>query len=154
MPVSSRMKRLRGALGGLAGTAFAVLAGAGPVGAQPLGEASCKASARGECPELSDRTFYFPSAGMLIYYAPSGTSYQAETTEITQARWWVDETGRQVRRRLPFAGTTRPLPIASLTEAPSVPGDPAKLSSKTGGFAIQPYDERTFETIIEEAAAR
>ena len=122
--------------------------------AQPLGEASCRASSRGGCPELSDRTFYFPSAGMLIYYAPSGISYQAETTDITRAKWWVDETGRSVIRRLAFAGHLRPMSISSIASAPSAPGDPARLSSKSRGFAIQAYDERSFQRILQEAAAR
>lgn len=121
---------------------------------QPLGEASCRASARGECPELSGRTFYFPSAGMLIYYAPSGTTYQAETTEISRATWWVDEAGTSVSRRLPFAGTVGPTSIATIAGAASAPGDPAMLSTKTGGFYIGAYDDRSFQAIVKQAAAR
>lgn len=120
----------------------------------PLGEASCRASTAGQCAGLSNRTFYYRATGGLVYYAPSGTFYEASTTTILKGRWRVDETGRTVLRSKPYVGNLGPAPIANVTDAPSVAGDPGKLSTKSAGFYVQHYDDRSFETLLEQAAAR
>ena len=120
----------------------------------PIGEASCRASARGGCADLSNRTFYYRQTGALVYYAPSGTFYETGSTAIIKGKWQVDERGTSVRLAKSHVGPLPPRPIENYTGAPSVAGDPAKLSSKRAGFYIVGNDERSFETILREAAAR
>ena len=122
--------------------------------AGPIGEASCRVSARGECPELADRTFYIPESAGLIYFAPSGVTYQAEPTTIVRGKWRVDEAGDSIIRRMPSAGTLPPSPISYLTGRPSSEGDPARLSSNSEGFYVRVHDERSLREILEEAARR
>ena len=131
----------------LAATACSTLPG-------PIGEASCRASTRGECAELSDRTFYYRDTRGLVYYAPSGTFHEASTTTIIEGKWQVDEAGTSVRLAKSHVGPLPARPLATYTDAPSVPGDPGRLSSKGTGFVVERSDGRSFETILREAAAR
>ncbi|MEJ6396042.1 hypothetical protein V8J82_22495 [Gymnodinialimonas sp. 2305UL16-5] len=120
----------------------------------PLGEASCRASERQACPDLVDRTFYDEASGWLFYMAPDGTYYQNGSTEILRGTWRVDETGEMFRMFLPIVGQGPFRPISDFSSLPSVAGDPGRLSTNSRGFYVQHWDERSFETLLSEAAAR
>ena len=117
------------------------------------GIASCRASARGGCPELSGRTFYNREAGEVRYFAPDGAFYSLRGTQVRRVSWAVSADGR--RLRFPgdvFGSGSVGIPIRALVAiGQSIPGDPVGLASRnTVAVPLRAYDTRPFSTIAAE----
>ena len=118
-----------------------------------LGAASCAASDRGACPDLSGRTLYNREGGEVRYFAPDGTVHALRGTRVQRAKWSVSANGR--RLLLPGGVTgfgSVGIPIgAFLATARSIPGDPIGLASRDAVAApLRAYDPRPFAAIAAE----
>jgi hypothetical protein len=149
------MKRFRaimcvGVLGAIAPVLSACIGPSGPVGLE-----SCKKSARGECPEIEDKTLYYRNSATIVYYAPSGKTIRLQGGGFSSATWRVDASGLNYHIREPFAGDLGAQPIASFTQDAEVyDGDPAGLQLNGRKFILQLEEKRPFAEIAAEVRAR
>ncbi|MEM0900720.1 MAG: hypothetical protein AAGI92_12305 [Pseudomonadota bacterium] len=120
----------------------------------PVGQASCAASAAGQCDWLNDKTIYRVGFD-LRYYHPSGRLYRLQTTEVSVNEWQVDSTGQNVFVYMSPAGKMGPAEKSWLLQnAEVLDGDPAGLTVNKRGHFIARNDERSLSQIIEDVRAR
>jgi hypothetical protein len=136
--------------------ATAVLLGVAACSSDIVGEQSCKASARGECPEILDRTFFVRTEGTIVYYHPDGRilSLGGGASSVRTGKWKVDAAGTHEILTYPFVGQLQPAPLARMTNVESYAGDPAGVAEKSRNAAIEPGDARPFVEIAREMRAR
>jgi hypothetical protein len=124
---------------------------------EPLGEASCRVSARGSCPEIANMTFYVRQSGDIVYYHPDGRilTVGGGASSVRVGSWQVTKEGTQWISQYPFVGRLPPAPLSALrTHSEPHAGDPANVAGKSKNMYIQPEDKRPFSVIAREVAAR
>lgn len=123
-----------------------------PVGADGTtlyGAASCRASARGACPELSGRTFYERRNADLFYFAPDGTVYETRGTNVRTSRWGVSADGTRLTGSGGFGALG--IPIAAMVSVhETYRGDPAGLADGSVAARLSGTDTRPFSAIAAE----
>lgn len=116
------------------------------------GAASCRASARGACPELSGRTFYQRRNADLTYFAPDGTAYTLRGANVRQSRWSVSADGTRLVFLSGSSGFDRlGIPISAILGVrETYAGDPAGLADGSAAARLSGADTRPFRAIAAE----
>ena len=121
------------------------------------GLASCRASARRGCPELSGRTLY-TGQGTALYFAPDGFLYSWAERDLQRRRWGVAPDGQSVS----FTGGALAdfaFPISELQGYQAFEGDAAQLQTRyqrgvrAMPFALTPRSARNFRTVLNRLYA-
>jgi hypothetical protein len=121
---------------------------------QIIGEQSCRASARGACPEVSNMTLFVRRSGTISYYHPDGTIYSLESVQVRRGTWWVDESGTKYLRRWPNSAVTE-WPVSRFAEGDEVfPGDPAGVTLNGRGYPLGTESKLPFAEIARQVRAR
>ncbi|MEO1744893.1 MAG: hypothetical protein AAFR13_00010 [Pseudomonadota bacterium] len=146
------------ALASVAATLLLVAPVSGCAFGQKYGQASCEASAAGQCDQISDKTLFYRNNWGRIdisYYAPDGTLHGLESTTVTRIRWRVDETGQNIlTHRFETGRVERRIGdiLAGATEV--IDGDAAGLAENRRGFYTLPLSDEPTDEIMRQVRAR
>jgi hypothetical protein len=134
-----------------------IMFGVSSCASEPLGEASCRLSDRGSCPEISNMTFFIRQDGSIFYYHPDGRIMEigGGASSVRVGSWRVNKEGTHYIAQYPFVGRLPPRPLSAFKNfGESYAGDPANVAGKSKNVYIQSEDKRPFSVIAREVAAR